>query len=154
MTYFKQSHINAILPSTLKQAVETRWDSDLGMLEAYVKVKEEVEILLLKQRKLEKIKDIDHDLLDELINFLRPIRNCSTTLSGDKYPTINLVAVSYAELKDKIWQFEAESDEMDSLVKHAKLCFKKYIVTTDIHYVTCLLDSRQEIIFLILFSVD
>ncbi len=150
--HFKQSSLNAILPSTLKQTVDTRWNSCLHMLESYVKVKDEVETLLLKQRKLEKIKDIDVDLLNELIDFLRPIEKCSKTLSGDKYPTINLVAVSFAELKEKVWNFEATSDVMKILVEHAKLCFQKYIVTSDIHYMACLLDPRYKIIILFYFS--
>lgn len=142
VTYFKQSHLNAILPSTLKQAVETRWDSSLHMLESFVKVKDEVETLLLRQHKLEKIKDIEYNLLDELIIFLRPIRECSKRLSGDKYPTINLVAVSYAELAESIEKFEAKSMEMELLVANAKLCFEKYIVTSSLHYMTCMLDPR------------
>lgn len=98
--------------------------------------------LLLQNRQLEKIKDIDHDLLEELIRFLRPIRKCSQTLSGDKYPTIHLVAICFSELCDEIQSFEATSDDMLRLQEQAKICLKDYVVTEDIHYMTCILDPR------------
>ena len=37
--YVKKSGINAKLPTTLKQSVPTRWDSNFIMLESYLKVK-------------------------------------------------------------------------------------------------------------------
>lgn len=50
VTYFKQSCLNAQLSTTLKQFVETRWDSYLQLFESYDKVKYEVQNLLLKHR--------------------------------------------------------------------------------------------------------
>lgn len=142
ITYFKQSFLNSKLSTTLKQAVDTRWDSDLLMMESYVKVREEVETLLLKNKKLDKIQDIDNNVLDELISFLSPIRKCSKTLSGDKYPTIQLVAICYTELKEEINNFKPKSNEMTLLVQQAKICAEEYVVISDLHYMASILDPR------------
>lgn len=52
--YYKQSALNSKLSRTLKQDVETRWDSELNMLESYVAVKPEVEAMLLENRQFER----------------------------------------------------------------------------------------------------
>lgn len=55
VTYFKQTHLNSVLCSTLKQDVSTRWNSEYTMLESYEKSSADVKNILLQTGQLEKI---------------------------------------------------------------------------------------------------
>lgn len=132
VTYFKQTTLNSKLSHTLRQDVATRWDSELRLLESYVKVKLQVETALLERREFDRLINIDSDKLDELIKFLQPIRKCSETLTGDKYPTIHLVAMSLSLLRGEIKIKKTDSDEMKILKRHSANCFDQFLVNSNI----------------------
>ena len=68
--FFKRSGLNKKLKVTLKQEVETRWNSQLIMLESYVASREEVRDILYQQKKLDRINKISDDVVDELVHYL------------------------------------------------------------------------------------
>ena len=63
--FFKRSGLNKKLKVTLKQEVETRWNSQLIMLESYVASREEVRDILYQQKKLDRISKISDYVVDE-----------------------------------------------------------------------------------------
>jgi len=142
VTYFKQTTLNSKLTHTLKQDVATRWDSELTLLESYVKVKSQVEELLLQRRQFNKLADIDDGILHEIIAFLEPIRKCSKDLSGDTYPTIQRVALSFSLLKEEIQIKDTDSEEMKILKRNSEHCFEEFLVTTDFLLVACMLHPK------------
>lgn len=142
VTYFKQSNLNSQLTTTLKQTVSTRWNTELLMLEAYQKSAVEVREILSKNEKVEKLMFVKDAIVQELIQFLTPFRDCSETLSGNKYPTIQLVTLYYYELQQHIKIRDGDSEEMKALKKQAEICFKEYLVPGDIYYAATMLDPR------------
>jgi hypothetical protein len=91
VTYFKQSSLNSKLQKSLKQEVETRWNSKLEMLESINDQFEEISNLLSERDELSKIENIDSNILQILINFLRKFWEASDFLEGSKYPTLHMV---------------------------------------------------------------
>ena len=91
VTYFKHSSLNSKLEKSLKQEVETCWNSKLEMLESINDQFEKISNLLLKRDELGKIENIDSNILQILINFLKKFQEASNFLEGSKYPTLHIV---------------------------------------------------------------
>src|SRR2546423_9225200 len=95
VTYFKHSSLNSKLEKSLKQEVETHWNSKLEILESINNQFEEISNLLLKRDELGKIENIDSNILQILINFLKKFQEASNFLEGSKYPTLHMVILWY-----------------------------------------------------------
>lgn len=130
VTYLKQSHLNGQLSTTLKQNVPTRWNSELIMLEAYKKSANEVKALMIKMEMVHKLIDINDTLIQELIDFLVPFRECSEILSGDKYQTIQLVALWYYDLEEHIKIKYNDSEELKKLKQQSVHRFKEFVINS------------------------
>lgn len=137
--YFKESGINKNLKISLKQDVETRWNSQVVMLESYLRSADEVKQILLEKKKVDKISKISDDVVDSLVDFLKPFQECTEALSGDKYPTLHLVAIWHWKLVLHMIRKETDSEEMSKLKGQARLCFEEYFVVQTIHYFACVL---------------
>lgn len=137
VTSFKHSKLNSRLSQTLKQDVTTRFNSQIIMLKSYINVAKEVKQILLNKIELHQIALIDEQLVSELIKLLEQFHNCSTVLSGDKYPTFQLVALEF-----RIAISENDSIEIQKLKNQAAVCVDEYCKVEDIHYVACMLNPR------------
>ena len=91
VTYFKHSSLNSKLEKSLKQEVKTRQNSKLEMLESINDQFEEISNLLLKRDELGKIENIDSNILQILINFLKNFQETSNFLEDSKYLTLYIV---------------------------------------------------------------
>lgn len=100
VTYFKHSSLNSKLKKSLKQESETRWNSKLDMLESINSQFESITTLLSERDEINRIENIDTDVLQILINFLRKFREASEFIEGSKYPTIHMVIPWYETLMD------------------------------------------------------
>ena len=70
------------------------------MLESINDQFEEISNLLLKRDELGKIENIDSNILQILINFLKKFQEASNFLEGSKYPTLHMVILWYKILMD------------------------------------------------------
>jgi hypothetical protein len=138
VTFFKRSGLNSKLNISLKQAVSTRWNSNFIMLESYVKASSQVKQVLLEKGMLNKVKDIDDELVSDLIKFLEPFKKCSDQLSADTRPTIDKVVVWYHKLMDHI--NKTDSIHLPEFSEEAMEWFQKYFVPDSLHYVACILN--------------
>ena len=100
VTYFKHSSLNSRLEKSLKQEVETRWNSKLEMLESIYDQFEEITELLSERDEFSKIENIDKNVLETLVNFLKKFQEASEFLEGSKYPTIHMVIPWYRILME------------------------------------------------------
>lgn len=142
MKYFKQSDLNSKLDYTLKQDVCVRWNTQLIMLESYLKSMKGVKELLEERGESYRIDDIDEKLLRELCEFLKPFKECSDSLSGDTYPTIHLVAPWFHKLRNHVNIQQADSTEMRILKRHGATFVDEYLKIEDIYYGASMLDPR------------
>jgi hypothetical protein len=91
VTYFKQSSLNSKLEKSLKQESETRWNSKLAMLESIHNQFEAIRNILIEKDEENRIENIDLNILQSLITFLRKFRKASEFLEGSKYPTLHMI---------------------------------------------------------------
>lgn len=142
VTFFKQSSLNSKLTSTLKQEVATRWNSELIMLESYLKAASEVQNLLLQNGKINKLSNIDNESVKELVDFLRPFEECTKVFSQDSQPTLHQIAPWFHKLHQHLEINEDDSDELKLLKGQAMICFAEYCKTSTMHYVAALLNPK------------
>lgn len=69
---------------------------------SYSGTSDEVKSILIANNRLDLIQPINDDIVTSLINFIKPFNECSEILSGDSYPTINLIALYYHELRKEL----------------------------------------------------
>lgn len=140
VTHFKHSKLNARLSNTLKQNVPTRFNSQIIMLKSYITAAKEVKQMLLNANELHRIALIDEKLVSEHIKLLQHFQNSSVVLSGDKYPTFQLVALEFHKLRNNIAISENDSIEIRNLKSQAQVCVEEYCKVENIHYVACMLN--------------
>lgn len=142
VTHFRKSHLNSKLSTTLKQEVCTRFNSLLFLLESYKNVMTEVKSILVETDRLSLLININDDIVRHLVDYLEPFDDALKVLSGDGYPTINLVALQYHKLSQHIQVNDGDSNEMKTLKQQAVHCFEEYCQTTEFHLMACMLDPR------------
>ncbi|CAB4427239.1 unnamed protein product [Rhizophagus irregularis] len=77
-----------VLEKSLKQESETRWNSKIVMLESINDQFEAIRNILIEKEEESRIENIDLNILQNLITFLRKFREASEFLEGSKYPTL------------------------------------------------------------------
>ena len=78
---------------TLKQAVETRWNTRLAMLQSISDALKSgmLHNILLRRKETRFLKNIEPELLEQLIKLLTPYDEATRHLSSEKSPTLHLV---------------------------------------------------------------
>ena len=145
VSYFKRSGLNSKLKITLKQAVETRWNSNLIMLESYYKSATEIRSLLIERHEEHRLDEIELSVVEELVHFLKPFRDASEKLSSEKMPTFHLVAMWFHTLEKHLSVRPQDSSVMRGLKDEATKWFNKYCVIEDLHYAASILHPRLAI---------
>jgi len=96
--YMKSSGRNCELSKGLVQEVETRWNTRLLMFQSIHKALPE--IVQIYGEDFGRIKNINTNLLEKIIQFLDLFKKASDDLEGDKFPTIHK-AILYQQLLKK-----------------------------------------------------
>ena len=96
--YFKHSTLNTKLSKTLKQDINTRWNSIFIMLSSIHEVQDEVKRVLIDKNEVNRLAGIDFTLLEALLNFLKSFKDCSEKMSSDKTPTVHIYPLWYEKL--------------------------------------------------------
>ena len=94
VTYCKRSGVNSSITPSLKQEVETRWDSVLETLESIQISFDQLKALSLENENLRHyFIPINETLLIEVIKLLKPFKSSREKLCRNDYPTFHEVAV-------------------------------------------------------------
>jgi hypothetical protein len=143
VTYFKQTGLNSKLSSTLKQAVSTRWNSNLIMLESLLKAMPEVKSILCERSQLHRLQCINEEHLSLLVHFLKPFRDCSEELSREKVPTSSNVLVWYKKLEVHLDPTSEDNPLLLKLKNITLVWFHSYCDgLDDIYYIATMLNPR------------
>lgn len=138
--YMKHSGRNKLLTASLKQYVPGRWNSLLTMLESVQNVYAELEELLWDTEKQEMMQGLDKGLMEELITFLQPFRECCENLSGERKPTLHLVVLWKEKLLKHLGTLDVDSPQMAILRNRAQKCLSVCFKVTYLHYIACFLN--------------
>ncbi|KAL4134763.1 hypothetical protein QTP88_006478 [Uroleucon formosanum] len=101
--FMKSSGKNSQLSTVLVQEVETRWNTRLLMLESIEKSLPE--IIKIHGEFFCRLQNINRDLLQSLITFLKIFKNASDELEGDKKPTIQKVVLFKCLIKNNLIKY-------------------------------------------------
>lgn len=95
--YFR---LQKALDQSLKQSVETRWNTRLAMLQSVNDALRSGRLhdILLRQNELRYLNNIDCELLEDIIQLLKPFDEATRHLSTDQTPTLHLVLPTKATL--------------------------------------------------------
>ena len=98
----------------------TRWISELIIMESYIKVASEVKKLLLDRNELVRISGINDSYVQEMINLLTPLKQCSEIMSSDKVPTVHLIAPWFHRIRENFQIKENDNEEIKILKKRER----------------------------------
>ncbi|CAG5958710.1 unnamed protein product, partial [Menidia menidia] len=93
VTHFKRAGLQKALDQSLKQSVETRWNTRLAMLQSVNDALRSGRLhdILLRRNELRYLNNIDCELLEDIIQLLKPFDEATRHLSTDQTPTLHLV---------------------------------------------------------------
>ncbi|CAM4571232.1 unnamed protein product [Leuciscus chuanchicus] len=97
--YVKQTGIISQLSTTVRQMSDTRFSTVFLTLDSIKQVYAELREKLESRGESRKIYEISPDVLEFLLEFLRPFYQAQRELEGDQYPTLNLVVLWHERLK-------------------------------------------------------
>ncbi|KAL5246363.1 hypothetical protein ACI65C_013771 [Semiaphis heraclei] len=101
--FMKSSGKNNELSTVLVQEVETRWNTRLLMLQSVHKTLPE--IIRIHGEYFGRIQNINSELLQNLIEFLKVFKNASDELEGEKNPTIQKVALYKCLIRNHLLKY-------------------------------------------------
>ena len=158
--------------------VKTRWNSTFHMIKTAFRLKDGLSITMesiyneansRKKRKIAKSEacnvkefvpctDEDWNQLSTIMDMLKPLNDATTLLSGDTYPSLNMVVPAYTTILDhleRIASVDIEDftlyDEEDSNVDAAKAAFNKlnkyYDISSELCSIATVLDPRLKLEF-------
>lgn len=78
VTYFKHSGHQGNLSKSLKQSVETRWNSHFEMLDSVFQQYDDIATILLENKQFDKVNN-----LKTLVTFLKPLKDATNDLESD-----------------------------------------------------------------------
>ncbi len=97
--YVKQTGIINQLTKTVRQMSDTRFSTVFLTLDSIKEVYTELREKLDNRRESRRIDEVSPDVLEFLLDFLRPFYQAQRELEGDQYPTLNLVVLWHERLK-------------------------------------------------------
>ncbi len=97
---FLNFRLQKALDRSLKQAVETRWNTRLAMPQSVrdALLSGKLHEVLLHRNELCYVNNIDPDLLEDIIRLLEPFDEATRHLSTDQTPSLHLVLPTKATL--------------------------------------------------------
>jgi hypothetical protein len=121
VAYFKHTGLNANLSKTLKQECPTRWNSKYTMLCSFFEQQEEIKRLLQSKGELHRMRSIDLEVIENVIQFLMPFHETSLVLESTKKPSIHLVVPRLLKLTSHC-QANVNDSQILATLKRLTLC--------------------------------
>lgn len=144
VTHFKRCELQQHLTNSLKQDVETRWNSIYEMVHSIMKVEKEVVTLLAQRKEEDYVEDIDFTVLSNTCLILETFKMASEFLSADQEPTLHLV-LPFLKLFDDVCEFKSyDSQEIKQLKKSLKEKVKEKIWLSEFHYIATFLHPETK----------
>ena len=129
----KRTHLNAVLDTTLKQCVVTRWNSVLTTLKSVSANLDQLRSLTsvggANRNLLRLVVDLNDTLLNELVSLLEPFDTATKCLSTDKSATLHLVVATKVQLSKHLTPAASDSVILSQLKQHLHNQLERYFTT-------------------------
>lgn len=132
---------------TLKNSVETRWNTLLIMMRSFSKNIRVINIALLNaKRDILVIDEMEREMINEFCLFLEIFENATIYLQGKNYPTVSMVIYFMENITSSLEKVEEKScfKLFIDLCNFAKENFYKRFKILKIHVIAALLDPCQK----------
>ncbi len=116
--YFNRTSLNKKLKHSLKQANDTRWGSLLAMLESVLNEFEDVVKIITEKGKTKLLSNINKDLLQRLVNLLKPFNEVTKILEVYSNPTLQNILFCREELISHLNDVSKDSETIKILKGH------------------------------------
>ncbi len=118
--YVKQTGIINQLTKTVRQMSDTRFSTVFLTLDSIKQVYTELREKLDNRGESRRIDEVSPDVLEFLLDFLRPFYQAQRELEGDQYPTLNLVVLWHERLK-RHWRPVASDSSHQAIIRNRHL---------------------------------
>ena len=118
VTHCKQRYLHRRLSVAPVQAVDTRWNSNVDMLESIIRLYPELEVILQERNEGLRLPS-PVEFLQAVAGLLRPFKRVTLALSAASTPTLYLVVSHFMELQEHVKQLIA--NEYQDLPQYAAL---------------------------------
>jgi len=148
VAHVKRSRIQAKLPTTLKQAVSTRWNSILTMLKSILSNSDDLKKLAdeFGDKKLQRsLLDVNVELLKQTVSVLEHFDAATRTLSADLRPSLHLVYPTKVQLKKHLLAKDGDGPVIRQLKLQLTNKVDALFHVKPLHRVATLLDPRLKI---------
>lgn len=144
--FMKQSGYMNLLPKSIYQEVETRWNTRLLMILSVDDQFEHIQEILTSKEEDHRLSEIDRNLLSGLIIFLKPFKECSDMLERDKKPTFHFVTLCYFKLLKHLRTTDYEFECLNRLKQRAEeFLIKKFVLTDEHKFATFLCPKFRQL---------
>lgn len=143
---FKRSGLNAMLQKTLLQENNTRWNTMLMMLESVIGQKETIREFLKEKAEDQRIDTIDFSLLKDVVLVLKPLKEATKYLEGEKYPTIHRVYLWYNKLQQQLKPCQSDNPLIAQLKFRMAAFLKDKFQMTTIHKLALFLHPQYKML--------
>ena len=141
--FFKKSGLMKHLSSSLKQEVNTRWNTMFYLLESVQGKFDEIDHILRTRGEGYRLAGIDKDLLSDVVNFLEVFRVASVELE-DKKPTLHLALPWYYKMIQHCEAGSSDSDEMTLVKSTALSLLHNKFLLEPLHQVAAVLNPKMK----------
>ncbi|CAL8136364.1 unnamed protein product [Orchesella dallaii] len=142
VTYFKTSGLNTKLTCSLKQSFANCWDSQVRMIESYVKSSCEVQAILTEDKEMDRISDLNEVVLIDLLNVIKPFKSAFEDFSVETNITVDKVVPMFFLLSKYLEITKDDSEIIKNLKLNMKEMFLKYYTLENIHIAATALNPR------------
>ena len=145
VSHVKRTRIQSKLETTLKQAVPTRWNSALTMLQSLLCNTADLKKLAdeFGDRSLQRsLLDVNMDLLKEVVAVLEHFDTATRMLSTDRTPSLHLVYPTKKQLTKKLKPEAGDCAAITDLKSQLNNNLNDLFAVKPMHHLTTLLDPR------------
>ena len=148
VTLVKRTKLNNSLDTTLKQCIQTRWNSVLRTLQSVYDNRAQLRSAASEPNSnrnlLRLLSDLSDELLEQVIEILKPFDTATRVLSTDKTPSLHLVVPTKYTLHRHLTACGTDNAVISQLKQHLLAQLDRYFNVSDIHTTATLLDPRMK----------
>ncbi|XP_036330744.1 uncharacterized protein LOC118742634 isoform X2 [Rhagoletis pomonella] len=144
VSLYENSELNNILSIPEKPKETEKFSSVYRTLSSIFTMYNEIEQALMERNEWQEIADINFHLLDRVISFFRPFKECFDILSSQTSPVIAEYCLWYDKLQKFCFDCPRDSDVISELKAIARAILKQRMEPDIVHYIAFFLNPQYK----------
>ncbi|XP_004520690.1 uncharacterized protein LOC101450468 [Ceratitis capitata] len=143
--FFESSELNNIISLSINQNGTERFSSVFGALQNIFNVYNEIEQALIERNEWQEIAGVNFHLLDCVVSFFKPFKECFDLVSTQTTPVITEYCFWYQKLQATCLEGPLDSKVITELKATAMDVFERIMKPDILHYIALFLNPRKGI---------